>query len=298
MNSIDGNIYAPCPHVKTRKSKWNRGWNGREPARVVQTMYRVCRSDVYNPYEAFGAYLNAFVAFRLLNLTRDTHLVMTDLHGDRHNFDSDIWSSLSAHPIVYRDSRSRRKNAPLLARRVVKGANAAASIFYTNSRDGVFNGRGRTHTCSSSYVHSVVAWLRMALDVGFDNHAIIPWIVRKKNPRVKGLQRSAHKIQALQTRWSLRGISPEELPTRDVLKIFTGARYAFAPHGGGNAWIAFMQPGACFLELFGGDRGNNNRQYHNIATLVRLRYYEHSPPESSCEDACVQKIIHTGQGCI
>ena len=114
MNSIDGNIYAPCPYLKNRRQKWNREWNGQEPTRVVQTIYRVCRSDVYNPFQAFGAYLNAFVAFRLFNLTRDTHIVITDLHGDRHNFDSDIWSSLSAHPIVYRDSVSRRKDAPLL----------------------------------------------------------------------------------------------------------------------------------------------------------------------------------------
>ena len=114
---------------------------------------------------------------------------------------------------------------------------------------------------------------------------------------VKRLKLSAQKIQA-QTQWTLRGISPEDLPTRDVVKIFTGARYAFAPHGGGNAWIVSAPAGACFLELFGGDRGSNNRQYHNLATLVRLRYYEDSPPSSICKHACLQKIIHIGKECL
>ena len=297
MNSIDGNIYAPCPFSK-RTNKWNREWQGRKPTRVVDTVYRVCRFDVYNPYEAFGAYLNAFIAFRILNLSRDTHIVLTDLHGNRGNFDSDIWSSLSAHPIVYRSSHSRSTFAPLIARRVIKSANSAASIIYTYSRDGVFKGRERSHKCFSSYVHNAVAWLRMAFHVSLEKHPTsVLWIVRKKNPRVRGLRRAAQKIQALQSRWNLQSVDPEELPTRDVIKIFTGARYAFAPHGGGNAWIAFMQARTCFLELFGGDRNRINRHYDNIATLVGLIYHEHSPLRSFCDDACVQKIIHVGEGC-
>ena len=161
------------------------------------------------------------------------HIILTDFHGNRATL-TRTYGPHSARIQLFTVLHTADQPCALNRPSGHKGCEFAKYHLYIQPRR-CFNGRGRSHKCFSSYVQNAVAWLRMAFHVSLEKHPTsVLWIVRKKNSRVRGLRRAAQKIHALQSRWNLQSVDPEELPTRDVIKIFTGAQYVFAPHGGGN----------------------------------------------------------------
>jgi hypothetical protein len=325
LTAIDGNLHVPCDRQVNLKergghaAKWNRAPPPGRAPRTDYVVYRVCRADALNPYEALGALVNAYTAFKLFDLTHDVRVVVTDLGGTASNFDHEFWQSLSRHPVVYRDVSSRLRVDPVIPLRVVKAANSAASIVDTTSSDGVFSGRGTAHNCYSPFFVDAINWIRTQVQsralrgstygsergtfkaswierrsyssTQRDAYGVIRWLRRSPSVRVHGLQ---HAMKTLSLRlsptWTVTKLHPESLSLSETIDAFGHTRLLIGVHGAGNTWLVFMPRGGYFIEIFGGDRDRRNRHYENLAALVGVHYRSLSPRNSICSTRCVAQI--------
>ena len=61
----------------------------------------------------------------------------------------------------------------------------------------------------------------------------------------------------------------------ESIKVTESSDIFVSAHGAALMWSAFLPRHAAVIELFGGDRPNNNRHYHNVAALADVHYRSH-----------------------
>jgi hypothetical protein len=307
---FNGNLLPnPCPvgtYFEEERSNEVQRWAQGEAVRVAydtrkvrritnRTIIRMRRFDVYNIYEAFHGYINTYFLIKVLDLDRTkVQFAFTDDDCGDSPKDAMMWNSINggAFPIIYTKNHGQHNygmvdGEPYRAN-VVRASSTGTSIICSNY--GPLPGRSRDHHCKSSAFRAAVAWLR-------DNFgAAIKWSHVRPNPKVVVVWSSRRPYQ----RDIHYNAVPRQLPREDefiaMLQGVLGPTYdvrntdfgsmnpdnsieaasngdvMLGVHGAGLTWASFLPRHGGLVELFGGDRGEDNRHYHNIASLADLHY--------------------------
>ncbi|CUI12345.1 membrane-associated protein, putative [Bodo saltans] len=299
----------PCPvgsYFEEERSndiqKWAQGEKGRElyNTRKVRhitdrTFVRVKRFDVYNIYEAFHAYFNAYLMIQVLrvNQTQVQFVMMDTRQGDSPK-DALWWNSMNrnAFPIIYTNNHGQHNvgmvdGVPYRAR-LVRSSSSGTSIL-TSKRPPLL-GRSRDHHCKSSLFRSGVAWLRdnFGSNVTWSHirplpKTVVVWSSRRPYQRdfhynhvPRQLPREDEFITALQAdlgdKYEVRNVDFGALNPDKSIEEASNADVIVGVHGAGLTWASFLPRHGGLVELFGGDRGSNNRHYHNLASLADIHY--------------------------
>ncbi|CUF09081.1 membrane-associated protein, putative, partial [Bodo saltans] len=171
-------LSSPCPvgtyfeeERGNEVQSWAQGEKARDEynnrqVRVVKdrTYVKVRRFDVYNIYEAFHAYFNAYLMMRVLDLNQtQVQFVMCDDHLGDSPKDALWWNSMNrnAFPIIYSKNHGQHNvgmvdGVPYRAR-IVRSGSTGTSILSSNHPP--LHGRNTDHHCKSEAFRSGVAWL-------------------------------------------------------------------------------------------------------------------------------------------
>lgn len=247
-------------------------------ARVItSSAIVVARFDIFNIYEMFHSLLNVYLVVKMFDLS-DVVIVFNDTVGEDSLLDKEMFSAFSDTQIVIGDGTYSFTGG------VYQAPVSYTSILSTKTKHGNLRGRGVDHHCKSTLLHDFTRF----------------WIESKG---ITGPPRTRSKIT-----WSSRGVhyrgSTRYMPSRSIVDerelvcelekrvgapidvvdfgqlsaaesvaVMLDTDVLIGVHGAGLMWGAFMKPTtSSIIEIFGGDRGSNNRHYHNLASLAGLGY--------------------------
>jgi hypothetical protein len=299
----------PCPvgtYFEEERGNEVQSWAQGEKARKEynersvrimkdRTYVKVRRFDVYNIYEAFHAYFNAYLMMRVLELNQtQVQFVMCDDHLGDSPKDAMWWNSMNrnAFPIIYSKNHGQHNvgmvdGIPYRVR-IVRSGSTGTSILSSNHPP--LHGRSQDHHCKSEAFRSGVAWLRdnfgdsvVWSHVRPQPKTVVVWSSRRPYQRdfhystvPRQLPRENEFIVALQAdlgdTFEVRNVDFGALNPNRSMEEASNADVIVGVHGAGLTWAAFLPRHGGLVELFGGDRGEGNRHYHNLASLADIHY--------------------------
>jgi hypothetical protein len=186
--------------------------------------------------------------------------------------------------------------AVVLARHVVQGFSTGVSVLVSSAHP--LGGRNRRHECSSSLLQNATRWLRRNFEVlgrlparraitprSAGGRVEVVWCSRTVHPRAGGRLLLPHRMMAREAQFVLalrRALGPDvrlrvvdfgRLNGPESIAAIEDAQVLIGFHGAGMTCGMFMQPSdAAFIEIFGDDRGSDNRHYATIAKLMDFNY--------------------------
>jgi hypothetical protein len=302
---------VPCPHALLRqehlgqithvKPPWAVGQldldyiqnrNASDIIQIYNTVLEIKMFEQHNSYERFHAYLNAAMVMRMFDIENPQLVLMLD-KGIMSTNTLEMWRSMSTlEPIVvdmtkpYSPMEGERLK---LFRELIQLSSPGTSILVTVA--GSLRGRGKDHHCKSTLFRDITQWTAMNFDVDMKikkkgNVTQIVWSSRSPyccvNNQTLFVKRSInHEHGLLQVLseylgpgYNITKIDFGTISTRKSIEIASQIDILVGVHGAGLIWAGFMPIHGGLIEIFGGDRSNNNRHYHNVASLADLHYRE------------------------
>ncbi len=100
-------------------------------------------------------------------------------------------------------------------------------------------------------------------------HRIIPNLQQI----LKELQERLDNVHG--SKWNIEPLRLEKFDDfHSQVEAITSASVLVGVHGAGMTYSLFLPEHAHIIEIFYGDRGSGNRQFHNIAHWLGLKYHE------------------------
>lgn len=246
----------------------------------------VNRFDVFNIYEMFHSLLNTHVLVTMFGLQSNAFTILFVDDSPQTPLNDDMFGVFTDKH-VYGDRHScYRFNGG-----VFKSPAEYTSILVT--KHGPLKGRGVDHHCRSTLLRSFVNRVKTHFGVSFDdNHYVV-----KDNPTIVWSSRGVHTrgdnrqytptrmlldedelLASLQQHgYDIRKVDFGRLSAAESVAVVSAADVMIGVHGAGLMWSAFLPRHGGLVEIFGGDRGQNNRHYHNVASLSDLHYRDVKP---------------------
>ena len=294
---------------------------------IEETVMQVDIFDTNNPYEAFHAYINAIMIMKM-HRVQNPRLVLL-VNGLISQNDLEMWTSFSEYkPVVINKkevvglveplpSSSQKTDTGLdilRYRDLIDVSSSGTSMIVTKTNSQTFKGRGLDHHCKSKLFRDMIHWMTLNHNVALKEKRIegdepiqIVWSSRQpyccRNNDILTPRRIIENEEGL-----IRGLEDELLDfnymfnivefgnktAHESIELAAHADIMIGVHGAGLVWSGFMPPHSGLVEIFGGDRGSNNRHYHNIASLADLHYRQLSMSSKSADlvwtEADVKKI--------
>ena len=275
-----------------------------------RTLYRLQRFDKHNPYEGMHAALNLYVALERLKVNTDEHelqVILTDTLGRGESWQNDLWESINpSAPLIYQSEcpasggmACHEATHGVRFARIIDAQFSGTSLLCAASSNDALPGRGRDTSCRLGVVSRFADW--MIHKVGRLPHtltATVPpkstsflWVAREGYGR--RLRDETRDVEAFAAR---AGVSVQrevfdKLSLQAMLKLMQHTDVLMGVHGAGLAWQLFMRRPRAVIEIFGGDRGPENRHYHNIAMFLGHHYQEMNQPSLKCTDSCISQVV-------
>ncbi|KAL3805937.1 hypothetical protein HJC23_007898 [Cyclotella cryptica] len=265
--------------------------NASDIIQVYDTVLLIQMFEQHNSYERLHAYLNAAMVMRMFDIA-NPQLVLMLGKGIMTPNTLEMWRSMSTlEPIVVDMTKphspmdgERRK----LFRELIHLSSPGTSILVTVA--GSFRGRGTDHHCKSTLFRDITQWTAMNFDIDMKrkmgNVTQIVWSSRSPyccvNNQTLFVKRSMNDedrllqvlTEYLGPWYSITKVDFGTISTRKSIEIASQTDILMGVHGAGLIWAGFMPIHGGLVEIFGGDRANNNRHYHNLASLADLHYRE------------------------
>lgn len=201
----------------------------------------------------------------------------------------DMWKSFSTAEPILVDIQNPRSQQEKVKRfhDLIHLSYSGTSIMTT--KIGVLKGRGTDHHCKSKLFRDIVQWMAMnyniemmhTKDTEVKDVIQIVWSSRRKQQYgiVKRTWHDEDRLldairEALGPTYNVTAIDFGTINTRESIEVVSQIDIMVGVHGAGLTWAAFMPMHGGLIEVFGGDRDNRNRHYHNIASLADLHYRE------------------------
>jgi hypothetical protein len=295
---------------------WARGDVGRSEylSRQVKSvsdrvLMRIKRFDVFNPYEAFHAFINAYFHIRVLNISQyDVQFAFTDDDCGDSPKNELMWNSINGgrHPIIFTKNNGVHRTGmydgvAYRYRMAVRASSTGTSILCSNQPP--LASRGADHHCKSAAFREAMAWMRHNFGTS------ISWSLRRplKKHRVIFASRKPYTrtdlasangpaavftiprmlaneelfVSQLNTHLKSHGATAEyefklvnfgELTPAASIEEATNADIILGVHGAGLMWAGFLPRHGGLVELFPDGLQHVNRHYHNVASLADLHY--------------------------
>ncbi|KAL7520963.1 hypothetical protein ACHAWX_005652 [Stephanocyclus meneghinianus] len=292
--------YESLGHITHVKPPWAvgqldldyiRNRNDTDIIRIYHTVLQIKMFEQHNSYERFHAYLNAAMVMRMFDIENPQLVLMLE-KGIMSPNTLEMWRSMSnLEPIVvdmtkhYSPMEGERLK---LFRELIHLSSPGTSILVTVA--GSFRGRGTDHHCKSTLFRDITQWTATNFDVDMNkkmnNVTQLVWSSRapyccvdNKTLFVKRTINNEDGLlqvlsEYLGPGYSITKIDFGTISTRKSIEIASQTDILIGVHGAGLIWAAFMPIHGGLIEIFGGDRSDNNRHYHNVASLADLHYRE------------------------
>jgi hypothetical protein len=239
------------------------------PAIVVK------RFDIYNIYEMFHSLLNVYLIKRMFMLTGDVVIVFNDTVGEDSPLNREMFSAFSDIQIVMSSGSGYSFMGG-----VYQAPASHTSILSTKTKHGNLHGRGVDHHCTSTLLGDFTSFWAASKGLVSTGKHKITWSSRgihsrgaKQYSPSRSLVDEHELIDALEDRLGIHihVVDFGKLSAVDSVQVMLDTDVLIGVHGAGLMWGSFMRH-ASIIEIFGGDRGADNRHYHNIASLAGLGY--------------------------
>lgn len=282
---LDGYEYTPT--IQSHPGDHVESYDGTPcsgvPVVLSDTTVMVYRFDVWNIYEMFHSLLNTYVLITTFDLSNPTILFVDG--GPVSKLNDDMFGVFSTN-LVYGDAATcyRFKNGSF------KSSAEFTSLLVT--KHGPLKGRGVDHHCRSAILRSFVNMVKRHFDAPYDDFNVrksskVIWSSRGMHSRgdnknyspTRSVLNEREMVDELSstTNKAITIVDFGKLTAGESVRLVSDSDYMIGVHGAGLMWSAFLPRHSVLVEIFGGDRGSNNRHYHNLASLSDLHYYEIEP---------------------
>jgi hypothetical protein len=261
-----------------------------------QPAIRVASFDPWNPYERFHAHLNVGMVITMFNITNPQifYIVKDEEVPDS---EIEIWESFgTTKPIILSKPDISNTSGLIFVPYMIDMGFSGGSMLVAHG--GAMYGRGRDHHCKSKIFQGVLSWMKTNMlgsrdfreedsSTGDTSYKPIKAVWSSRGPyccRPIGEiytptrpfveeKELVHNIGLkLGNNYKIEIVNFGNISPRESIRIASQSQIFVGVHGAGLVWSGFMSPHSGLLELFGGDRGSDNRHYHNIASLADIHY--------------------------
>lgn len=290
---LEGYEYSPTitfyngEKIESYSSPENCGYG---PVRQFdKPVIMVNRFDIFNIYEMFHSLLNTFILTKLFSLEKNEFTIMFVDGGEKTKLNDDMFGVFTTD-LYYGDKDACYK----FNNGVFKSSAEFTSILVT--KHGALKGRGTNHHCRSALLRDYVAMVKEHFDVKFDDkyylkHSEGPKILwSSRGVHARGNSNKNYKPSRMlidekelltelrqRTGYDIKVVDFGHLTAEESIRVVSESDVMVGVHGAGLMWSAFLPRHGGLVEIFGADRGSNNRHYHNVASLSDLHYQEIKP---------------------
>ena len=276
------------PYIGSYEGPCLGAYDGGDSNYFDKPVIMVNRFDVFNIYEMFHSLLNTFILTKLFSLEMGSFVILFVDGAERTALNDDMFGIFTPH-LEYGD----KKTCYNFKKGAFKSSAEFTSLLVT--KHGVMKGRGSNHHCRSTLLREFVATAKDHFNIPYDDRHYL----KKKTPTIIWSSRGVHSrgtnnknykpsrmlldekqfLTALrdETGYDIKTVDFGHLTAEESIRTVSGADIMIGMHGAGLMWSAFLPRHGGLVEIFGADRGPNNRHYHNVASLSDLHYSDISP---------------------
>ena len=259
------------------------------------------------------AFINAFIAIVLLEVSvEDLQVEVIDPHGvgTFGGFDEIFWARLAPHhPVLYETT----ENKLVLYDRVIMAPMSGTSLLKFQAKDHSIMSPQRDVKCYSPILRAFTEFTRGAFQHAEREKGTLQVIFNLRQPYwrydekskkhvlvpvYRALNDGERVIYGLKTLLQhepieISSVDLGSFTMNDAMDLMRHTDILIGVHGAALVWSMFLPEGAGLIELFGGDRGESNRHYPNIAAMSRLLYESvvlktEQSRSLRCDDACLE----------
>jgi hypothetical protein len=297
-----GNIGQRVPYWAGPTATWGSfGITPENKDVYPYVVFRTHRFDVHNPFEAFHAYVNAFVTLTVLNISRGVgvQVQFKDTRG-RSDMDDAMWRAVVSDwsasgdvpPPLYYEENPGKNSVGIRVHTLIDASSTGTSLLVHHNQHGPLRGPGNPHNCKSAMLRRLVTGVRRSFGAAnLQRHDAAPYriVICARRPykradagharpnrmfRDDNVVRSEilKRLAPTEGQFTIEVVDFATLTVKEIVTLLATTRVVVGMHGAGLMWTAFLPRHSLLVELFGGDRSTGNFHYHNLAALADLHY--------------------------